>query len=110
MLVGLNIFNPSLLYSSTKQEGEVVGFEKIKDEYSECPDFGTIYADLSNNTGKHEEYILQEGYLFKGTRLCVPQTSHRDFLIWELHAGGLAGHFRVHKTTKIVEGLFFGPT
>ena len=32
---------------------EVVEFEKIKDEYSECPDFRTIYANLSNNTGKH---------------------------------------------------------
>ena len=60
---------------------EVVGFEKIKEEYSDCPDFGIIYANLSNNTGKHEEYILQEGYLFKGTKLCVPRTSRRDFLI-----------------------------
>ena len=60
---------------------EVVGFEKIKDEYSECPDFGIIYADLSNNTGKHEEYILQEGYLFKGIKLCAHRTSRRDFMI-----------------------------
>ena len=89
---------------------EEVRFEKIKDEYSDCPDFGTIYANLSNNTGKHEEYILQEGYLFKGTKLCVPRTSRRDFLIWELHAGGLAGHFGVHKTTRLVEDQFFWPS
>ena len=86
---------------------EVVGFEKIKEEYPECLNFRKIYVDLSNNTGRHEEYILQEGYLFKGTKLCVPRTSRRDFLIWELHVGGLAGHFGVHKTTRMVEDQFF---
>ena len=89
---------------------EVIGFEKIKDEYSECPDFGKFYADLSNNTGKHKEYIFQERYLFKRTKLCIPRTSRRDFLIWELHVGGVAGHFGVHKTTRMVEDQFFLPS
>ena len=90
---------------------EVVGFEKIKEEYSECPDFKKIYVDLStNNTGRHEEYILQDGYLFKGTKLCIPRTSRRDFMIWELRAGGLAGRFGVHKITRMVEDQFFWPS
>ena len=27
------------------------------------------------------------------TKLCIPRTSFRDLLIWEMHASGLAGHF-----------------
>ena len=34
---------------------EVIGFEKIKEEYPECPDFEKIYIVLStNNTRRHE--------------------------------------------------------
>ena len=93
----------TLLFTS---QVEVLGFERIKEEYKDCPDFGNIYTNLTSHKS-FGEYILQEGYLFKGAKLCIPWTSVRDFLIWELHAGGLAGHFRVHKTITLVEEQFF---
>jgi hypothetical protein len=31
----------------------------------------------------------------------------RDFLIWEIHAGGLSGHFGRNKTIEEVEHQFF---
>lgn len=74
----------------------VVGFERMKDEYSACPDFGIIYRDvLDGNRHECVDFIIRDGYLFRGTRLCIRRTSLRDFLVWELHAGGLAlaGHF-----------------
>ena len=40
-------------------------------------------------------------------KLCIPHTSVRDFIIWELHAGGLSGHFGRDKTIKFVETQFF---
>ena len=85
---------------------EVTGFERIKEEYNDCPDFGNIHTNLTPHR-RLREYILQEGYLFKGDKLCIPRTSVRDFLIWELHTGGLAGHFRVHKIITLVEEQFF---
>ncbi|KAK8921707.1 hypothetical protein KSP39_PZI020255 [Platanthera zijinensis] len=72
----------------------VEGFERVRHDYPECPDFGDIYYALSNDPPElHEGFITSDGYLFYGSRLCVPQTSLREFLIWELHAGGAARHF-----------------
>ena len=67
----------TLLFTS---QVEVLGFERIKEEYKNCPDFGNIYTNLTTHRN-FGEYILQEGYLFKGAKLCIPRTSVRDFLI-----------------------------
>lgn len=42
--------------------------------------------------------------------MCVSQGSLRDFVIWELHFGGLAGHFGKDKTILLVEDHFFWPS
>ena len=57
----------------------------------------------------HSDYTLLDGYLFRENKLCIPQTSLRDFLIWETHAGGLAGHFGRTKTILALEDQFFWP-
>ena len=41
------------------------------------------------------------------TKLCIPRTSFRDLLIWEMHVGGLAGHFGQDKTIALVEDRFY---
>ena len=41
---------------------EVTGFQRIKEDYNDCPDFGNIYTNLTSHRS-HGEYILQEGYL-----------------------------------------------
>ena len=60
---------------------EVISFDKIKED-NEYPNFGSILTTLYKGPSrKYSEYILQNGYLFRGTRLCVPNTSLRDFLV-----------------------------
>src|SRR5262249_46567285 len=56
------------------------------------------------------DYLLQDDYLFHGQKLCIPRTSVRDFLVWEMHAGGLAGHFGRNKTIELVEYRFYWPS
>nr|GFB07374.1 hypothetical protein [Tanacetum cinerariifolium] len=61
---------------------EVVGFDSIKELYASDEDFGNIWMELE--TKQHRgEFILLDGYLFKGNRLCIPKTSLRIQLIKE---------------------------
>ena len=89
---------------------KVTGFERLKDDYESCPDFGELYISLSNIPRPIlDDYTLQDGYLFKANKLCIPRSSVRDFLVWEIHAGGLAGHFGRDKTIEEVERQFYWP-
>ena len=73
---------------------KVTGLERLKDDYESCPDFGELYTSLSNAPWPIlDNYTLQNGYLFKANKLCIPRSLVRDFLVWEIHARGLAGHF-----------------
>jgi hypothetical protein len=87
---------------------EVTGFERLKEDYDSCPDFGELYSNLrSTPHPTQDDYFLQNGYFFKANRLCIPHTSMRDFLVWEIHAGGLAVHFGRDKTIEEVECQFY---
>ena len=87
---------------------KVIGFERLKDDYESCPDFGELYTCLSNAPQPIlDDYTLQDGYLFKANKLCIPRSSVRDFLVWEIHVGEFAGHFDLDKTIEEVERQFY---
>ena len=57
----------------------VIGFDKLKYEYSACPDFSNIYDEVSN--GNHHEYVdflVENGYLFKVTMSHPDSRSNPD--------------------------------
>ncbi|XP_020257552.1 uncharacterized protein LOC109834065 [Asparagus officinalis] len=61
------------VYVLTKLSTVVVGFEKLKMDYESCPDFSEMYAMLIDGTTREiVGYILQDGFLFLGRRLCIP--------------------------------------
>ncbi|PKU62236.1 putative mitochondrial protein [Dendrobium catenatum] len=94
-----------------KMTADVIGFERLKEDYPDCPDFKETYSALT--TGNERiigDFMLEDGYLFKSQQLCIPNTSLREFLVWELHAGGLAGHFGQAKTIAAVENRFYWPS
>jgi len=74
-------------------ETKVLGFEIIKDMYAKDEDLEEIFVKSSSHP--HGPFHVQEGFLFKGTRLCIPKCGFRELLIQELHSGALAGHVRV---------------
>ena len=86
-------------------KNSIIGFECLKDEYSQCPDFGTICKEsLDNPSLTQGDFLIRDGYLFKGVKLCIPR---RDFLVLELHARDLLGDFGKDKTIALVEDRFY---
>jgi len=77
---------------------EVTGFESLIEDYESCPNFGEIYDMLRDSSVREvDEFLLQDGYLFRFRKVCILCMSLRDFLSWEMHTGGLAGHFDQNK-------------
>ena len=65
-----------------RMSAHVIGFDRLKYEFSACPDFGIIYDEVSNdNCHEYAAFLIENGYLFKVTKLCIPRTSFRDLLI-----------------------------
>ena len=88
-------------------EVQVLGFEVLKELYKNDPDFGNVWENCSKGSFNH--FLVQEGFLFKNNRLCIPQCSLRRAIIQEVHGGGLAGHFGRDKTLALVQENFFWP-
>ena len=88
-------------------DSRILGFQSMKELYSEDPEFSTIIDSCKH--GIQGTYSVQNGFLFKGNRLCVPKSSFRELLIREAHGGGLAGHFGVNKTLEILQEHFYLP-
>ena len=68
------------------------GFKTLKDYYRDDVDFGIAFERCT--TGAYGEYMIQDGFLFKGNRLCILKHSVRELLVREAHGGGLAGRFQ----------------
>ena len=69
-----------------------LGFEQIKQEYTHNKDFDTVYSNLLNGgQDKHPHYNIHDGFLFRGTKLCLPTTSIREHVVRKLHSGGCSG-------------------
>eukprot|EP00253_Pinus_taeda_P021142 PITA_21142 len=99
-----------LLQESTMQ---ILGFEHLKELYPTDTEFMEAYEACQNpllrNDSKWLDYNLQEGLLFKGGQLCIPNCSMRENIIQEKHNGGLAGHFGIDKTVAQVQHFYFWP-
>ncbi|GKE85356.1 reverse mRNAase, partial [Tanacetum coccineum] len=87
---------------------DVVGFESIKELYTNDEDFCNTWEEIE--TKQHQgEFLLLDGYLFKGNRLYIPKTSLRNKLIKDAHAGGLSAHLGRDKTIASMESRFYWP-
>ena len=79
-------------YLLTVLEAKILGFEILKEHYPNDEEFKEL---LTTPTGM---FSVHDGFLFKANKLCVPKCSIRELLVREVHGGGIAGHFGVHKT------------
>lgn len=74
---------------------------------SACLNFRSIFSQLTNDPHVQTKYTIKDGYLFRGSRLCILRTYVRDFLVWEMHGGGSIGHHGRGKTQTLDEKRFF---
>nr|GEV63410.1 Asp_protease_2 domain-containing protein [Tanacetum cinerariifolium] len=81
---------------------EVLGFDSIKELYVNDEDYGNIWMELETKQ-HHGEFILLDGYLSKGNRLCILKTSLRSQLIKEPQLKKNAGAF-VNRCVVCQEG------
>jgi hypothetical protein len=92
---------------------KTLGFDDLREMYIDDPDFKELYEAAENpilrDRSQWEEYMIQEGLLYKGNQLCIPKCSMRENLLKEKHSGGLAGHFGHDKTFAKLNESYFWP-
>ena len=92
---------------------QVLGFEHLRDLYEADIDFQEACKACKNPVEVDREpwmeYTLQDGLLFKISKLCIPKCSMRENLIQEKHNGGMAGHFGSDKTFRQLGHFYFWP-
>ena len=83
----------------------VPGFESFRALLLEDPYFANIMHNLDSN--RHSSFFLEDGFLFRGNQLCIPDNSLRVKIIKELHDEGHVGRDR---TLQLVRDSYFWPT
>jgi hypothetical protein len=90
---------------------KTLGFDNLKDMYASDADFAEAYEAAENPVIKDRspwiDYMIQNGLLFRGNQLCIPNFSMRENLLKEKHSGGLAGHFGHDKTFANLREAYF---
>ncbi|WOH04342.1 hypothetical protein DCAR_0623751 [Daucus carota subsp. sativus] len=83
----------------------VPGFESFLELYLDDPYFSHILTQLQQ--GEHTDFVLEDGFLFRGIQLCIPDCSLRLKFIQELHNEGHVGRDR---TFQLLAGSYFWPS
>jgi hypothetical protein len=86
----------------------IFGLESIKGQYALDDDFKDVLLNCKEGR-TWNKYVLNDGYLFRANRLCIPVGSVRLFFLQEAHGGGLMGHFGAKKTEAVLSTHFFWP-
>ena len=83
---------------------EVPGFDSFRDLFATDPYFSVVLRDVQ--AGKRSDFLLHNGFLFRGNQLCIPACSLRLQIIQELHGEGHVGRDR---TLHLVQSSYFWP-
>ena len=84
----------------------VPGFASFADLYQSDAFFGNVLTEVQS--GLSQDFVLHDGFLFRGDRLCVPACSLRLLrLISETHN---EGHIGRDRTLHLVSCSYFWPT
>jgi hypothetical protein len=76
---------------------KIFGLQTVKEQYADDSDFKDIvmHCKGGKSWGKFQ---VNDGFLFRANKLCIPASSVRLLLLQEAHGGGLMGHFGIYTT------------
>ena len=74
----------------------------------EYQDFGVVCEEYRRHP--KEDFLIQDGYLFKGTRLCVPKCGTRELLVRVVHARSLVDHYGENKIALVLKEHYYWPS
>ncbi|GKB03402.1 RNA-directed DNA polymerase [Tanacetum coccineum] len=86
---------------------QTIRCETLKELHIDDSDFAGIWQKSQDKP--YPPFTIQDGFIFKGNRLCIPNCSLRESIIEEGYAGGLVGHFGVTKTMAWLNDHFYRP-
>ncbi|PKU75948.1 hypothetical protein MA16_Dca005995 [Dendrobium catenatum] len=94
----------------TQLQTDIQGLESLQELYASDKDFSEPWRLLSSSPPVPcKDFSIRHNYLFKGNLLCIPESSWREYLIQELHNGGLAAHAGRTKTLEQLQRRFYWP-
>lgn len=87
---------------------KIFGLQTLKEQYTDDSDFKDILMHCKGGKpwGK---FHVNDGFLFRTDKMCIPAILVHLLLLQEAHGGGLMGHFGVYKTHEIFVAQFFWP-
>ncbi|KAH7569029.1 hypothetical protein JRO89_XS06G0091100 [Xanthoceras sorbifolium] len=83
----------------------VPGFNSFSELFDSDPYFSKVIAAV--RVGENSEFVLVDGFLFRGNQLCIPDCSLRLNIIKEIHGEGHVGR---NRTLQLVKAFYFWPT
>ena len=86
----------------------IFGLESIKEQYALDPDFKEVLLNCKEGR-TWNKFVINDGFVFRANRICIPVGSVRLLLMQEAHGGGLMGHFGAKKTEDVLATHFFWP-
>jgi len=86
----------------------IFGLESIKDQYVLDLDFKDVLLNCKEGR-TWNKFVINDGFVFRANRLCIPVGSVCLLLLQEAHGEGLIGHFGAKKTVDILATHFFWP-
>jgi hypothetical protein len=92
---------------SSQLDFKISGLQTVKDLYIVDADFKDVFFHCIN--GKPwGNFHMQDGFLFRADKLCVPASSDRLLLLQEAHRGGLWGILESTRRTRCWPLTSFG--
>ena len=89
----------------TTMHTTVVGFASFSELYESDPYFGKVLEEVKAETRR--DFSLVDGFLFRGSQLCLPDCSLRLRVIDKLHREGHVGRDR---TLQLVSSSYYWPS